>query len=349
MAPGERIRRFLDPTGRPGTRLTVQGFRFIILAGLLSLAAVNTGNNFIYLILAMIVAMVVVSYFSVRNILKTVRVELGNQEPLFAGEPAQVEVGLSRTGKRPVYDLHVRLDRQSSKEGSRIPFLPAGRTVWQHTPVRPSRRGRLRFDRMLLSCGFPFGLIMRTEAVRVERTVLVYPRLLEPSEAIPDPAGSEDGTTRGRPGTGDEYNWTRNYRTGDPFAAIHWKATARLHRLMVKEYTAAQPVRISTWLFNTGPWKGPVFEKAVSLSASVCLRWMDRGYAVSLVTAGEALPFDRSPLHRTRILERLALIHPEDGYESAFGADTADFRIAILAPGQPTPPGLDFDQRIHAN
>ena len=202
---------------------------------------------------------------------------------------------------------------------------------------------------MLLSCGFPFGLVVRTEAARVKQTALVYPRLLDPDETILESAGADEGAARGRPGTGDEYDGTRTYRTGDPFAAIHWKATARLHRLMVKEYTAAQPSRMAVWLVNTGPWTGPVFEKAVSLTASVCLRWMDRGFYVSLVTAGGDLPFDRSPVHRTRILEQLALIQPESGKEPSRTRDTADFRIAILAPGQHPPGGVEFDLRIHAD
>lgn len=106
---------------------------------------------------------------------------------------------------------------------------------------RPSLSGEYFSDHLIVSLTDAFGLFKCDGRIPFTQSYRVYPRVLEAAvEAVEylmesDVFGSGAQLTRLR-GGGSEYADTRPYVVGDSMRQFDWKASARLDRLMVKEY-----------------------------------------------------------------------------------------------------------------
>ena len=109
--------------------------------------------------------------------------------------------------------------------------------------VRPPVRGDLRFGDLHVRLMGPLGLCARQVRLPAAQTVKVYPDLTAlTKEALELARASEAPAERvqRRPGEGREFESLREYRNGDDYRTIDWKASARRARTMVRVY---QPER----------------------------------------------------------------------------------------------------------
>ena len=300
-----------DPSSRPGTRPTIQGYRFILLTLLLGLAAVNTGNNLIYLILSMIGAMVTVSVVMLRGSLKGFDVRIHVPYPVHAGRRTSLGVTLMREIPRPGFDIHVRLPDEPPLGASgraRFGRVEGSGTATCALPFVPKRRGRLSLGGLLLATGFPFGLIMKTSLMPRPQSILVYPALIPVRSLTAALSGAASGRYTHRPAPDGEYLLDREYRYGDSLRHVHWKASARTGRILVKEYSREEPVRVTLCL-ETGPGIDPdLFERAVTVAASVAAFLSEKDLYLRLVCGQIDTAYGPGREHLYRILDALALV-----------------------------------------
>ncbi len=119
-------------------------------------------------------------------------------------------------------------------------LLPAdhGFVTWSWT-VTPRRRGKYLLETLHLEFTSPFGLWARRTSQSCRCELRVYPDLRRDRKQVAafflPRAGL--GTRRRRMiGKGREFEKLREYVHGDPPEDIHWKATARRRRPIVREY-----------------------------------------------------------------------------------------------------------------
>jgi len=94
------------------------------------------------------------------------------------------------------------------------------------------RRGRFDVGPTLLEVADPFGVYRRTLAQRSQTSVLVVPRVhAVPQAAVVVNTHAESGTERAG---SDTFESVREYVIGDPQKLVHWKASARAGKLMVR-------------------------------------------------------------------------------------------------------------------
>jgi uncharacterized protein (DUF58 family) len=99
-------------------------------------------------------------------------------------------------------------------------------------------RGKFRLGPATLISGDPFGIFRLERSVPGSNEVLVYPRTTAlpgfslPSAELP---GGQDVRSRAFHVT-PNVSTIREYQPGDSFNRIHWRSTARLSQLMVKEF-----------------------------------------------------------------------------------------------------------------
>jgi uncharacterized protein (DUF58 family) len=98
------------------------------------------------------------------------------------------------------------------------------------------RRGWMDVPRMQLSSTLPFGLFRAWSWITPDQRVLVYPRVLRDAQP---PARNADPNDR--IAGGDEFAGLRDYHPGDPIRHVAWKASARHHHLLVREFDRAAP------------------------------------------------------------------------------------------------------------
>ena len=294
-------------------------------------AAMNTGNNLLYLLLGMMLSLILASgILSEQLSLRGLEVQRLPGAWIEAERPALIGISL-RNGKRrlPSFSVEVEDMIGGAPIDKRCWFLkvPAGRsqkTSYRHTFAR---RGRHQFSGMRLATRFPFGLFRKSRILDLAGEVIVLPRI-DPIDHPPPPlrgfTGEEPHATLARSG---EFYGLRELRDGDDPRDVHWRTSARRGRLLVREHEEEAARRVTIFVDNALPGGAACtadhllagLERAVSMAASLAAYYLGHGFAVRLVARGEARPWATGPQHLEGLLTVLALL-PTVAEDVAFPA-----------------------------
>lgn len=129
-------------------------------------------------------------------------------------------------------------------EGHRQRFATTAREPLARLTYRltPRDRGDLAFGDLHLRLWGPLGLCARQQSVKAAARVKVYPdlRALTQDALALARAADEGARVQRKPAEGREFESLREYRQGDDYRTVDWKATARRGKTMVRAY---QPER----------------------------------------------------------------------------------------------------------
>lgn len=319
-----------------GLRLTKVGLGFVLLSAILTLAAINSGNNGLYLALAAMGGMLVVSHVSGVVNVRGIDVELETPEEIFANRPARLHLSLrnrSRLWGRFLVLVRVPIDRDT--EGRTSPHLVARLARRASTEgeieLLAGFRGRLTLGEIELSSLFPLGFFHKLVRRSTNLEILVFPELFPASSLLPMRTGRTGDDPAARKGWGHDLLGLRAFRHGDDPRSIHWRRSASTGALVVKEREAEESRRLSIVLDNghegsLDPNTLRRFERLVSEAATAACDVLGRGHEVELVTRDGIVPFAAGRRQRRRVLETLALIVPTSA--PAFGGE-----LTSTAPG----------------
>ena len=309
-----RLRRWLTPPRR--LKFTREGKYFVALTFGIGFAAINTGNNLLYLLLGMMLSMIVGSGVLSELSLRKLTVERRVPDRIFAGHPFLMGIALTNPKRRlPSFSIEVEEEVSDSPLEKKCYFLkvPAGRT--QVTSYRHTfeRRGCYSFTGFKVSTRFPFTFFRKSRMVACADEVIVFPSI----HALIPPAGqatavSEQHTNRlDRRG---DFFALREYQEGDDPRDIHWRKSAKQGRMMVRQLEDLRGRRVAVFLDNhqrsevLSPTDLDLQERAVSLAASLAVHYVQQGYLVSLVTRSGNIRQGMGQAHLSRILRELALV-----------------------------------------
>ncbi len=313
-------------------KLTREGKRFLLAAVLIAVAAVNTGNNLIYLILSLMLSFIVLSYLILRLNLAGLVLEVSPSGPVYAGEQISVELLVHNKKKIPAYSVIIEAaDAAAPVYCGEI----SGHGVFRGRMKMVFRkRGLYGYRDFVVQSGFPFILFRKSMTVKVSGQVLVYPKLLDIRKMIKDIDGRQDEGMVAVRGRGDEVYSLRAYYHGDDWRRIHWKASAKQEGFLVREYAEYVSDKITILLDNLHPYDDMNFETAVSVAASLAKQYVETGYPVQFVAAGKTMPFGIGEEHLRLILEELSVINQEEGDADLSSTGEDGFSIAILKSAQ---------------
>ena len=183
--------------------LTRQGKGYVFVTIGVGIAAVNTGNNLLYLILGLLLSLLLVSGTLSDLALYQLRAKRRLPVRLYVGRSHDVEVTLENQKRvLPSFSLEVReeavgghppepsppLGRRGHPPEPPPPFhgrgayvvrVPAGTRVTVTTTLTPERRGLHVLGRLLVTTRYPFGLIEKVSRRGHAEEVLVYPEVRE--------------------------------------------------------------------------------------------------------------------------------------------------------------------------
>jgi len=305
-------------------RPTKEGKKFLLAIALIAVAAVNTGNNLIYLVLSLMLSIIVISVVGLRLNLRSLSLEASIEGPVFAKEEAILKLALTNKKRfLPSYSLRVELPPGMKGKGF-IPYARSSATTEGGVKALFEKRGVYRLENLFVESGFPFIFFTRRLRIRAKGEVVVYPEVKEIDISSALSAGDYREHAR-RPGDGDEMLFIREFRYGDDLKRINWKATAKADKLMVKEFAMDEPKSLTIILDSivggargansAGARGAEVFEKAVSFAASASVKFIKEGFFVRLLTCKDTQAFGSGPEHLRRLLYSLALVKEHDTWE----------------------------------
>ena len=320
-----RLRRRLRPPRR--LSFTREGRLIVIMSVGVGFAAINTGNNLLYLLLGWLLSFIIASGILSEMTLKRLKVERRPPPRVFAGEPFLMEVVIQNAkDKRASFSIEVEdlvgttpIDKRCYF--LKIPAAKSQRTSYRHTFAR---RGAYTLTGYRLATKFPFALFRKSRDVDAPLEIIVYPARV----AVPRPAPkttSRGETTASRLGRRGEFFGLREGREGDDRRDVHWRSSARTGRLLVREYEDELARRVVIGVDNalpeavrdavtdgalTADFEASVsaVERAISVAASLAASYLQVGWTVELCARGLHVPPGVGRIHEAKIARALALL-----------------------------------------
>ena len=297
---------------RRSIRLTSEGTRFLLFTLGIGLAAINTGNNLFYLLLAMMLSLIVVSGLLSEHCLRRLEFHRHMPDLIMANEPATLTISVTNRNRHlPSFSLRLFdvLEGQDVDRGLAIRLLPPQSSMLLSYPLLGTKRGWIRFEGIVVQTRFPFGLFLKKGRYFAEAQLLVSPPIKPVTVRFVDELVNEgQGTTLTRRGDGAELYNLRLYKPGDDSRAIHWVTTARTSQLIVRETEAEDQRRITVVFSIVAPEDcEPLFERSVTFVASLLSQLTERAYPVRLLVGTEDSGLGTGSAHLMAMLRLLAL------------------------------------------
>ena len=279
-------------------KITSSGFIYIIITIVISVAAINTGNNLLYLISSLMLALMALSGFASLINLFFLNISLSSPQEIFAETPARFDLIMEKS-----FGSSFFLRCETIFGLILLPYLKKSteRSLWLRFP----KRGKVIIDEMKVHSGFPLGFFRRFKRCPIGLEVLVFPRPI--SSALLPVTGGLHGNERISDSlfgeTGDELKELRDYRCSDPLKWVDWKATARRDRMVVREFYHLEGDSLIIDLSRkTGSW-----EKRLSEACYLVLEAYKRKLSVALKLPDQQIDLGDSKTHKRTLLDALAL------------------------------------------
>jgi uncharacterized protein (DUF58 family) len=317
-------------------RVTNFGLGYILMCLVVAVAATNTGNNGLYLVLAgMLAAMTVSGVLSRRNV-RGVDCEIEPIGEIVATRPALMRVRLE--------------NRLRAGTAQALFFLQEGLPgpLWID-PLRPGekrelvvealfpRRGVVRVPDAGLLSRFPMGLFRKYRRAGLSREIVVFP--VPESSPVPDtpPEDARGGRPHvSRRGSGFDIRTLRDFAPGDDPRDMHWKQSARMRRWIVREREAERDRAVVLTIDNAladpkDPAALEVLERIISRCAAQAIVLLARGGEVGFQARGEFVFPNHGRPQRARLLEALARLQaiPREGAPAFPPLRRGDHRVGV--------------------
>jgi uncharacterized protein (DUF58 family) len=294
---------------------------------LVALAALNTGNNLLFLILACLVSVILMSGILSSISLAGVELRIGLPEHIFAGQTVRAQVELIN-GKLVLPSFALRVEAVVPKNSSAaalletpvfFPYIPREQGMKQSVPVTFLKRGLHVQDTFRIVTRFPFGFLQKSRRVTLKSEALVYPSVetdSELSESFPGIEGSIESYHKGR---GQDLHALREYVPTDSASHVHWKASARAGSLMVREFARDDDFRVLLVLDphpgelpeNSNTVSSERFERAVTTCSGIAWHFYERNAFLQFRSAGIETSLAPAEENIFATLRHLAVAQPQ--------------------------------------
>ena len=295
----------------------------LILTGTVLVTALATSFDLMfrlfYLLVFVLIGSYVWSWFSLRGLEVTVdrdapRAEVGGRIE------ERIMVQSHSPLPKSLLEIEDQTDLPGHMTGRAISLPSHGYDSWKASTLC-RRRGIYTVGPLVARGSDPFGLFKRKRAYAGQQTVVVYPRTLDLRKfGIPAAELSGEASLRQRVAYSTPHASTiRDYSYSDPVGRIHWPSTARLGKLMVKEFDHGRSSNI--WIYldldqfvQAGENEESTDEYAVTIAASIAKKYLEAGQPVGLISYGDRkylLPAETGRSQMERIMEFLAMSKPE--------------------------------------
>jgi len=269
---------------------------------LLGFAAVNTGNNLLYLLVSALLGFMAISGWLGQQNLRGLSIKLVLPQEIFAGQPTLIGVKVqNHRGRLPAFLIHVTL----GEEKPLFPQISATACEEQSLLLSFPQRGHHQIDHLWISSCFPINFFVRSLRIPLNQGLVIFPK------PLPEPVVTANGQNEqrqqkpnARSGASGGLRSIHDYQGGEPFKSIHWKLSARHNNFKVKqqEGLAAQPVIIDLEQL------GGDLEERIGRATGLAINQLRQQRPVGLRLKGNFISPQTGNGQRRRLLTELALL-----------------------------------------
>jgi uncharacterized protein (DUF58 family) len=269
---------------------------------LLGFAAVNTGNNLLYLLVSALLGFMAVSGLLGRWNLAGLALRCVPPQEVYDGVPTLLGIELANRRRRfPACLLEVILGGESVL----FTLVEPGTAQRKMLPATLTGRGFQLLPILEVRSRFPINFFIRRMTLAVTESVLVFPAPRACVGAVqPDPAGARDATPSWQRGAEGEISRIGEYRGGEPLKRIHWKLSARHDQLKVKELSAPASAPV---VIDLGSLPGAGLEERLRCACWLIGKLLRAGRPVGLRAGSTEIAPACSRAHKLHLLKTLAL------------------------------------------
>jgi uncharacterized protein (DUF58 family) len=242
---------------------TAFGLGFAVLLAVMLVGALNYANNAALLLTCLLAGTAAGSMLAAFRTLDGLRLDAVRAGTAVAGTPIRVLLDFAA----PMRQRNaIRLDAA----GANLHFeVAAGTDTVVEVRLPTTQRGWLPLPHLRVWSTWPFGLFRAWSWLRPRHAVLVYPC---PEQHGPRPGGEDETSPQRRPRAGDELAALRDYHVGDPMKLVAWKASARHHDLLVRDFE--HPATQHEWMLDWQAADGDAEARIARLA-----RWVGEAHA----------------------------------------------------------------------
>lgn len=314
----QSLRRWRPPRR---LRITREGKYFLGITFGVGVAAINTANNLLYLLLGLLLSLIVISSIMSESTLRGLRVVRRLPRRAQVGRPHQVEIEVyNEKAHIPSYAIEIEDIRYGQPADKRCFFLKISPRSTQIAAYRrtPNKRGPSRHCGFRVATRFPFGLFEKSLDIDFEGTLLVYPAVDPVVLPVDERGGSLGGDRVQARGNGDEIMGLRPMRDEDDPRDIYWRRSTQPDQRVLRIRTEETHSEITLSVDTANPFAIPAmtwreqFERNIREVASHTVAYLRQGNTVRIHTSSQDNLRVSPPLGADAALTFLARLEPID-------------------------------------
>lgn len=303
----------------------------LVIGGVLYIAGSNIGSGWVVILTAAMVGALALDLVAVWRSHRGTRVDIRLPASATTAEPADVRLDLVRS------DVGTSVQLSDAGGSARVVVRTGQATVRLPLPLARGRHDSLVVVARTVG---PLGLVAAVTHHTAGHAACPTPVHVRPGampavgrvRALAGAAGVAQARARGE----EDVRGVREFTASDPRRAVHWRATARQGRLMVRETAAAEGASLHLGI-AAGVWTARALDLACEVVAGIGLAAAPVGHAVHVLVDGATRPWDDATWHL------LATLPPAAGVEPRPLRATDGPGVLWL---HPLPADLDADDRV---
>jgi uncharacterized protein (DUF58 family) len=272
------------------TSPTKDGILYISLTLFVGFAAINTGNNLLYLTFGMMLSFLIISGIVSMFNLARIHVDFKAPRDIYALQSTNLIFYL-RNDKPLLPSYSLTIDLEGNK--AFVPYLPRNKKTKVNLRYIFKKRGWNVIPDATINTGFPFGFFKKWIRVDLEQhEVLVYPKIENieiTNEQLNNKLGEMEKNTRG---FGTDLRSIKEFNTGDNPKFIHWKVSAKKNILMLREMQDEESEAVILNFIPSNNYKE--LERQIVHIASLLIKLLNQNYLVDFVSPAKT--FDHSQI-----------------------------------------------------
>ena len=286
-------------------KVTRSGKVYLVVTLGVGMAALNTGNNLLYLLLGFLLSIIVASGVLSEACLQYLRLKRLLPSAVWAGEPFTVRYEVRKL-KGWSFALEIVEEDRPVKETAWLTLVDNTTPAVVRAIYLAGTRGPLALRKLKVTTTFPLGLFAKSRTLEFDDTLLIYPRRI-PSPS-PDKAQGlrevgEGQKTQRRDGTG-EFWGLKELTEGEDGRRIHWKKSAAAGKLLRVERERDERRQ---YLLSIDEEHSPqALDRDCEEAAALAHRLLAQGYEVGLKSKSQSLRPGYGEHQERRILSALA-------------------------------------------